>query len=365
MKILHYIYGLHVGGAETFIVNALENLGSSKYTFEFAIQDENITNPKILDMLDKGEIKVHYLPKFHRKPFTHFKRLSNLIESNGYDSVHIHINAAVNPIPLIVARKLKGKSRFIVHSHNSSNNAGGIIGKCLHYVNSRMLINQSMARVACSDLAGRWMFGNKDYTVIDNAVNVNSYRFSEDNRKKIRNELCIPENAKVIGSVGRFVYAKNHKFMIEFFAKYSLSHPDAVLLLVGTGPLFDEIKSQVHSLGLDDKVVFTGLRTDIPEFLSAMDCFFFPSHFEGLGFVAVEAEATGLYVVASNAIPNDIDQGGYVRFLSLNDSVDNWATAIDDAVNKTLQSDRVRNPIENSRFDIKNMISNLDKIYKS
>ncbi len=364
VKVLHFIYGLHVGGAETFIVNAIENLDSDRFSFDFAVQDTNVTHPMLRKMIESGKVKIHSIPRFPRHILSQYKCLKHLVTKNGYNIVHIHINAAVNPVPLFLAKTYNSTSiRFIVHSHSSSNSIGGIFGKFLHLVNSRLLINNNIYKIACSDLAGQWMFGNSGYTVLANAIDTGRYKFSHVSRLKIREEFGINEDAEVIGNVGRFVYAKNHRFMIELFAQYFKSHPNAILLLVGTGPLFEEIKSFTHQLGIGEQVVFTGLRTDIPELLSAMDCFLFPSHFEGLGFVAVEAQSTGLQIVASDTISDIINIRGYVNFLSLKEGLSEWTKAVDIAVRKTRSTSRSLNPVEDSQFDISRMRTQLESIY--
>jgi len=366
IKVLHFIYGLHVGGAETFIINVITALDSDRFSFDFAIQDSEVTNPILLEMIATKRIKIYNIPKFPRYIAAQYKSLKHLLEVHSYDVVHIHMNAAVNPVPLLISKTMWHKGiKFIVHSHNSSNNFGGKIGKIIHHLNSRFLIDTNCEKVACSDLAGRWMFGNDHYTIIANAVDTQRYEFNINSRTKIRRELCISDDNVVIGNIGRFVHAKNHRFMIDFFANYSKTHPNVILLLVGTGPLFEETRTHAHNIGLDEKVIFTGLRTDIPELLSAMDCFFFPSIFEGLGFVAIEAEAAGLHVVASDTIPTDINQQQYVKFLSLKDSYSNWTYAVDSAIEQTRSSNRESNPIKGSRFDIKIMIDHLEKIYLS
>lgn len=365
MKILHFIYGLHVGGAETFIANIIEKLDPEELRFDFAIQDENITNPRLAKLIKDRHSKVFVLPKFPGTVIRQYSALKRVLAENRYDFVHIHMNAAVNPVPLVLSGRKSANTRFIIHSHSSSNNAGGLLGRMMHKFNTSAFIRNDSVRLACSEIAGKWMFGKKSFVQIDNAIDVNCFRFDGTARNAIRTELGISQEAKVIGSVARFVAAKNHIFMIDWFAEYCTSHADALLLLVGKGPLLDHIKELCAERHLLEKVIFTGERTDIPQMLSAMDCFLFPSLFEGLGFTAVEAEAVGLYVVASDRVPDIINLENHTTFVSLLSPLSVWSGAIDKAIEKSRLSDRSQSPVAGSRFDMDMMISKMESVYRN
>lgn len=360
-KILHFIYGLGVGGAETFISNVLTKLTPDEYHFDFALQDGKIENAFLSDYIERNNSTIYVLPRFPRHILGQFKLLRRILLQNHYDFVHIHMNAAVNPVPLLVSHYNYRNTKFILHSHNTS--SANRIGRILHIVNSRSLIKGSNIKVACSELAGRWMFNEYEFSQIDNAIDINKFRFSPTCRNAIRKEFNIAHTTSVIGSIGRFVSQKNHSFMIEWFTSYSAEHPEAILLLVGEGPLFANIKQLVAEKRIEDKVVFTGLRTDTSALLSAMDCFIMPSHFEGLAFTAIEAQASGLCVVASDNLPKIINLKEHCRFLSLNASYANWSKAVDKALICVQRENRINNPVEGSQFDIDVMIHQIKKIY--
>lgn len=363
MKILHFIYGLHVGGAETFLTNVFEKLDSGEFRFDFAIQDSDITNQSLTKLIRANGSKVYILPKFTKSILGHYFALRRILNENNYDFVHIHMNAAVNPVPLILSSRKYAATKFIMHSH-SANSAGGLLGRMLHKFNASVFIKTDSIRLACSEMAGKWMFGKKSFEQIDNAIDVYNFKFNDTFRKSIRNELGISHNTNVIGSVARFVAAKNHKFMIDWFADYCSSHENAVMLLVGEGHLLKTTKELCKEKNINGRVIFTGLRTDIPQLLSAMDCFLFPSFFEGLGFTAVEAEACGLDVVASDRVPEVINLNYHTTFVSLKDPMSVWSEAVDKAIDKSRSTDRSRSPVAGSRFDMDVMISKLEKIYR-
>jgi len=298
IRILHFIYGLHIGGAETFIANTVENLNSGEFHFDFALQDSNITNKRLLRYISNNNAKVYVLPRFPFHVCSQYRILSRILETQHYDIVHIHINAALNPVPFLAAKKMP-YAKFIVHSHNTSNNRGGFVGLALHKFNRRMLMPTSIIRVACSKLAGQWMFGKAEFHIINNAINPADYSFSMLGRKNIRELYSIPNDYVVLGSIGRLTPQKNHIFMLQVFKLFHSRNPKSKLLIVGEGPLLSELEDQVKEMTISNDVIFAGSQTATQSYYSAIDCFLMPSHFEGLAYTAVEAQANGLPLIAS------------------------------------------------------------------
>ena len=185
---------------------------------------------------------------------------------------------------------------------------------------------------ACSKLAAEWKYPksviNKEkYVIIENAIDKSKFYYSEDIRKKTREELHI-EDKFVVGHIGRFSLQKNHSFLIDIFNEISKEREDAVLILAGVGELQEEIKEKVKILGIDKKVMFLNIRKDVNEILNAMDIFVLPSFFEGLPVVGVEAEATGLPVYTSENVTRELPIKEISHFYSLEDSAKDWADNI-------------------------------------
>jgi glycosyltransferase involved in cell wall biosynthesis len=270
------------------------------------------------------------------------------------------MNAFVNPIPAIVASKFPNK--VIIHSHSSLNSSGGVIAKFVHKINKSLFLKEKFVRLACSDLAGHWMFGNNTYVVVNNAVDLSRFKFNEQTRQELRHQLGINDEF-VIGHVGRFVEPKNHKLLLKIFANYRREYPtdNAQLVLVGDGPLFEDIKALAEEFGIADSVHFIGSVDNPEKYYNVFDCFLFPSLFEGLGFVAIEAQACGLPVVASDVIPNDINVGKNVKFVSLSSSLEDWCTAIKDSCNSNHAM--ISSSLVGSKFDLTNMVHQMMKIY--
>ena len=129
----------------------------------------------------------------------------------------------------------------------------------------------------------------------------------------------------MVGHIGRFMTQKNHAFLLDIFNQIYTQNNNAVLLLVGTGELQAQIKEKIKALGLEKNVIFTGVRSDVPQLLSAMDVFVFPSFYEGMPNTVIEAQATGLPCVIADTITSEADITGLVKYLSLSDSADKWA----------------------------------------
>lgn len=325
------------------------------------MQDEVVKNYVIADYISTNQSKLFILPKFPVGLIGQYKMMRRILRDHHYDYVHIHMNAAVNPVPLLLSFCIKDHTKFILHSHNTS--SVNLIGQCLHHLNSKLFIRHSTIKLACSELAGKWMFGNSRFEQIDNAVDIDDFSFNSHKSEAIRNELNINPDTIVIGNVGRFVQQKNHTFLIEWFSYYSKTHPNTVLLLVGDGPLLSKVKSLVIEKNITDRVIFTGLRNDTPAVLSAMDCFVMPSFHEGLAFTAIEAQTSGLHVVASESITRMINIGGYCTFVSLQASFDQWSKAVDRAIMLSQKENRLDNPVKGSQFDLDMMIAQIKKVY--
>lgn len=365
MKILHFIYGLNIGGAETFINNLVKN-SPSGIDHYFVIQNPNITNPSIKYYIDKRKKEnLYIIPPFPKASLQQYNKLKHLIMDNDFNWLHIHVNSLINPIPLIVSKRVGINT--IVHSHNSNNAAGGSIGKIIHHLNKNLFLRKNVEKVACSEIAGEWMFANKNFRIINNAIDLKLFEFSEVERNRIRAKYSIDSNSIVIGSVGRLHPQKNFNGMLDIFAKYHTLNNNSFLLLVGDGPIIDELKQKTANLKLERNIIFAGSQSNPAPFYSAMDCFLMPSLFEGLGFTAIEAQASGLPVVASTGVPEIVNVSGGVSFIDLKDPLEKWAKTIEDKITKFSSKDRLQTGqlLKGSSFDIEAQINNILNIYNN
>lgn len=251
------------------------------------------------------------------------------LSGHRYDVIHIH-SGSISILTIMAAEADRaGIPKIIVHSH-----ATGEIDSFKHRL-LRFLASLSMRRhvdvyCACSMTAAEWKFEPmyaRKAIIIRNGIDVRRYMFRPDMRTVVRNKLGL-NHQFVIGNVGRFGREKNHEFLIEIFEAIVKQHPGSVLLLVGDGEEWEKIQSMVISRRLSEKVYFTGSVGNVEDYIQAMDVFVLPSLYEGLGIVAIEAQAAGLPVIASTKVPADIGLSEAVVFLPLEDGVERWANAI-------------------------------------
>ena len=196
---------------------------------------------------------------------------------------------------------------------------------------------------------------------MDNGIEVEKFKFYEENRIDIRRDLEIDENTEVLGSVGRLVEQKNHKFLMEVYYEYKKLNTDSKLLLIGEGKLKSELKLQAKKLNIQDKVLFLGMREDIEKIYSAMDIFVFPSIFEGFGLAVVEAQINGLKCYASTNVAEESNVTGNEHFLELGETAKNWARKIFESNNERDEKAIEKVP---DKFKIVEMVKILSKIYE-
>lgn len=316
------------GGLETMLMNYYRQMDRNKIQFDFMVH-----RPERGHYDDEIEIlggRIFQMPPIRPGNYrTYFKLLKEFFANHSeYRVVHSHINE--NSGFVLKAAKKAGVPGRIAHSHLSDLKIDYKIPFRLY---ARFYMQNNPNKLfACSKNAGRWLFGQKrvnseELLVLNNAVNTQEFTFRESIRRKIREDLGL-QNKLVIGHVGRFNEQKNHNFLIEIFNILSQERSDAVLILIGDGDLKDQIEKKVESLCLSERVKFLGIRSDISNLMQAMDLFLFPSLYEGLPVVLVEAQAAGLKCVVSNTITQESDITGGVDFISLKKTPEEWASKI-------------------------------------
>lgn len=357
-NILQIIYGLNVGGAEAFLYNVLSELEDEDFHIDFVIQDWEIKNHKLYDLCLRKGFRIYKVPAFNRNLYGYIKSMNKIMQES-YDVVHFHANALINIIPLLFVSKQRMK--IIVHSHNSCNNLGGALGKIIHLFNRKLIEKIATINVACSTMAGKWMFGNQEFLLINNGINIDTYKFNPEKREHIRKKYGI-EGRTVIGHVGRFVEAKNHEHILHVFKKYVCEDNNAVLMLVGDGPLKNDIVNLAKKLNISERVIFTGEIQDTSKFYNAFDCILFPSLYEGLPFVLVEAQANGLPIVASANVTREIDLIGNVQFLSLDSEIEKWTTALKKRLSYA-ERFKCAEKMKKTRYNIETVVSMVKSLY--
>ena len=349
------------GGVEAVIMNYYRHIDRSKIQFDFICDEDSTDIP--YEEIEKLGGKVILCPPY-QKLGKYTKELKRIFKENDYKIVHSNINA-LSVFPLRAAKKAKVPVR-IAHSHSTSNKKEWkktLVKNVLRPFSKKY----STHYFACSELAGRWLFGDKTFdkglvTVINNAIDLNKFKYNEDLRNKKRKELNIDDETIVIGHIGRFVAQKNHEFLIDIFKSIHEKNNNTKLLLVGQGPDVDKIKAKVKEYKLDDCVEFMGQRNDVSELYQVFDLFLLPSFYEGLPVVGVEAQATGNLCYLSNDMTKETKVLDSTVFMSLSNTPDEWADRILENI-KTYKKHNTREEVAKYGFDIEKEAEKLEKKY--
>lgn len=358
LRVLHMIGGLNSGGSQSVVLNLYKNIDREKIQFDFIIDEPNQIFYK--PMIEQMGGKIYVLPKF--KGFNYFrlrKAWKNFFkEHSEYKILHSHVRSYAS-IYISIAKKFGLKT--IIHSHSTSNGKG--VKSIIKNILQRSLRRKADYLMACSTESGEWLYGKKackksNYILLPNAIKITDFLYNPKIRDKYRKELGV-ENKFVIGHVGRFSEPKNHTFLLDVFSEVVKAREDAVLLLVGDGPLRLSIERKIIDLGVENSVILTGNRDDINNLYQVMDVFAFPSLWEGLPLAIVEAQANGLTCIVSDRVTKDIDLSELVQRFSLEDKV-KWVENL-----STLKNERkdVYGKIVSGGFNIKDTTQQITEFY--
>jgi glycosyltransferase involved in cell wall biosynthesis len=358
------------GGAETWLMHVLRNIDREKYHFDFLVSRPD--SCAYDDEIRSLGSKIIVCPQ-PQKPIQYARRFMRLVKENGpYDVIHSHVHH-YSGFNLLLA-KLLGIQGRIAHSHNDTRaveTKRGLARKAYLKIMENMLQRFATHGFACSENAGSDLYGSEwkqdaRWTNLYCGIDFRSFKSKSDGAA-IRKEFAVSEDAVVVGHVGRFSEQKNHVFLINIFAAICKKTPHAKLLLVGDGQLRENIKKQVHELHLSDKVIFAGVRPDVPALMKGlMDVFLFPSLHEGLPLVLIEAQAAGLPCVLSDTFTQEVDvMNERIRRLPLTASPEAWADAISELLKKQPKQVLLVNDFNwLKKFDIEESIKGLLKIYE-
>ncbi len=315
------------GGVEAVIMNYYRHIDRSKIQFDFICDEDSTDIP--YEEIEKFGGRVILCPPYQKLP-RYIKELKKIFKENKYRIVHSNINT-LSVFPLYAAKKA-GVPIRIAHSHSTTNKKEkkkNLLKQLLRPLSKRYATDY----FCCSELSGRWLFSDKEYDkgnvfLLNNAIDLDKFKYNEKTRKEKRKELNIKDDIKVIGHLGRFVEQKNHRFLIDIFNEIHKIDKKTLLLLAGQGPLMDEMKQKVKDLDIDNSVKFLGQRSDAAELYQAFDLFLLPSLYEGLPVVGVEAQASGNLCYLSDDMTKETKVLDSTKFMSLSQSAKEWADNI-------------------------------------
>jgi len=250
-------------------------------------------------------------------------KLSKIMRKGNYDVVHINGSSSLLYLELLAAKNAKIKKR-IAHSHSVKTEH-----PLLHKLLRKRFLKSYTHAIACSEEAGKWLFNDSKFEIINNGFDIEKFIFSKKNRKEIRNKLNIKDDDILLGHVGLFNDVKNQTFLINIMKRIVFKYPNYKLLLIGEGKMKNNIENQAIENRIQDNIIFYG-ETSTPEyFYSAMDIFVMPSKYEGLGLVALEAQICGLPCILSSFVPKKVKINDSVFFCNIDDSdFEKWCDLI-------------------------------------
>ncbi|MCR4633456.1 MAG: glycosyltransferase [Erysipelotrichaceae bacterium] len=366
LKLVEFIGRIQDGGAETLVKDYALMLDKEKFDVTILCEDYR---PESNVYKTLKENHVHIVSMYERSFFFN-KVLARLfgkrhvallfkkaLKSLRPDVIHAHLELLE---VLYYARDSLEGVRLLFTCHNPPEKLIGDERPAERDACRYLLDHNGLQIIALHEEMARQieeMFGISNVKVIRNGIDLDRFRNVPVTKEEKRRQLGIPENAWVIGQVGRFTYQKNPEFTVALFSEVLKKDPGARLMLVGRGKQEGQLREQIRELGLEGKAELYVSRSDIPELLRAMDVFILPSRFEGFGIVLVEAQAAGLPCVVSDQVPDEVCLSKNVTKLALDDPIDHWTDALMHPVGNIGSYGDIED------YDMKKEIGNLEKLY--
>lgn len=367
IKIVHTI-PMGAGGISNLTLTINEKIDREKYEFDYLVfrnQKEfcderaaKLGSPKLI--VDVSDIKNPII-KGMKKIFG----TAQLLKRENIKIVHIDASTPYDVV-LAVAAKMAGVPKIIFHAHNDNYERKLTLRNIMQPIFRLIIPLVVTDYIAISEQAAEFLFPKaivkqKKYYLFKNGIDVNKYVFNSEIRNNMREKYGFSDKF-VVGHIGRFVYQKNHDFLIDVFYNIVKKRENSVLVLVGIGELQESIKKKVAELGIENKVVFWGVTEEVPDLLQMMDCFVFPSNYEGLGMVAIEAQCAGLPTVVSDVLPKEVNITECLKRINLSKEADEWATSCIEFSDRIVREDQTYK-VKKSGYDINDVVKKLEKLY--
>lgn len=326
---------------------------------EIGIVSARGTTPIMKKNFEEIGCVVYSLENRDSSPVQYFVQLMRIIRREKYDILHAHGNSATLAIETAAAL-LAGCKVRIVHSRNSF---------CEHTKADKLLRPLMYATYtdgfACGEKAGKWLFGDRPFTIVNNGKDINRFLFKADIREKYRKYLGATDSQILLGHVGLFHRQKNHTFLIDIFEEVCKRSDNYRLVLIGEGEEREKIETLVRQKELTEKVTFLGRRTDVENWLQALDVMVFPSLYEGMPNVVLEWQIAGLPALISDVITKECAIMDTIYYLPLEKGPFYWAEQIlHTPLNDRLHTgDAIRKRFIEAGFDIHENAKSLKEKY--
>ena len=350
-NVLILVDSVQYGGVEQMVYNYVSNMDLAKYKIEMISTGK--IYPKAEEKFEKLGIKIYHLPTKKENFLKYISMLNRIIKYGNFNVVHSNLNYW-SFISLFLAKKHKVNLR-ICHVHGIMKNNFKV------RLFSKLSMKFSNKNLACSYEAGKSVYGNEKFEVVNNGINVDDFMFNSFKRKELRKKYNILDDEFVVGNIGRFYPVKNHKFLIDIFNNLYQKEKKIKLVLIGDGDLLNECKEKVKQLNIEKNVVFIPTQNNICDYYNIFDIFTLPSLSEGLGMVVVEAQCNGLECIVSTGVPADVNLTGKVNFIST-DCESEWVLKIKKIKReKNVRNNDISKVIK--EFNAKDISKKMDKIY--
>lgn len=362
IRVLQVSWGMERGGAETLIMNIYRHIDRSKVQFDFLLSAGYKTAYE--DEITALGGKIYHIKRFlGYNRFSYDKALRNFLsEHPEHIIIHDHLMDSASET-FRVAKKM-GRI-CVAHSHIAKTKKN--VSSLIRFFFRHNLWKQADYRFACSTSAGKWLYRDKvEYTVLNNGIETEKYRYNKKKREEKREELTIKTSTVVVLNIGRMVEQKNQSRVLDIFCLFHSIHADSKLIIAGKGELEEKLRKRAENLSIENDVLFLGERDDIPDILSASDLLLFPSLFEGLGIVLIEAEANGLISLFSSHLPHEVDLDNDLFYrVALSESNNTWVEKMEEALMKENKINREEKYklVEEKGYDIKESADKMERFY--
>lgn len=354
------------GGIESFLSNVLQRFDLEK--FQVDIVTSCLRQSVFTKSLEKRGVRFFELSRNQKNLIQNHKLFSDLLKRENYTVVHLNIFHGLSLYYAQLAKQA-GIPVRIAHSHNTALRKSAMrpLKLLIHKIAKELYTNAATDLWACSRSAAEFLFSKRaletnSFHFIPNGIEIERFRFDPTARKNIRKELGL-ENKFVIGNVGRLCHQKNQSFLLYIFAQVHRQRKESYLLLVGEGEDKSQLEEQADRLGIADKVLFYGVTDHVEQLMWVMDVFAFPSRFEGLGIAAIEAQAAGLPVIASEFVPCEAHVTSQFQMIPLDVGPVQWAKRLLQLSPAWMDRTEAAALVRNAGFDVADVATQIENCY--
>lgn len=361
IRVLQVVGKMHYGGMETFIMNVYRHIDREKVQFDFLVHYDE--PGEYDDEIRRMGGKIYHMPRTVPQNYFKYKKalLKFFTEHQEYKIIHGHLHSVAYIYHDIAKRT--GDRVCITHAHANGydKNPKSMLAYYMSLLAQKNTdIFFGCSKEACEKFFPKAIRQGKKTVIVKNGIDVGAYRYSKQTDDAVRREQGLSNNF-VIGHIGRFSPAKNHEFLLRIFSEIVRKKPESRLVLVGKGPLEQNIRALADELSLTEHIVFLGARSDVPRLLQGMDVFLLPSLYEGLGIVLVEAQAAGLKCFASDTVSKEAEVTDLLTYCELERSAEYWADKVLASI--PYEREDKTQDIISSGFDINETAAMLEQFY--